>query len=49
MGREYKSWSVFCLRSSAMTRMVRIGMMTANTTLYRASANSKLLTAALML
>ena len=46
MGSEYSSWSVFCRRSSAMTRMVRMGTITTNTMLPKLSTYSKLLTAA---
>ena len=45
-GREYSSWSVFCRRSSAITRMVRMGTITTNTMLPKLSTYSKLLTAA---
>ena len=40
-GREYSSWSVFCRRSSASTRMVRMGTMIRNTKLMLPSTYSK--------
>ena len=48
-GREYRSWSVFCRRSSARERMVKIGMTTTKARLPKLSTYSKLLTASSML
>lgn len=44
-GREYSSWSVFWRRSSAKTRMVRMGTMTRNTKDIPPRTYSKLVTA----
>ena len=46
IGREYKSWSVFCFLSSAMTRIVKIGTITTKPRLTNCSTYSKLDTAA---
>ena len=45
IGSEYRSWSVFCFLSSAITRIVSIGIIITKTRLTKFNTYSKLATA----